>query len=350
VFRGNAIVVVKIGESMLKLLARGALLSVTLFSCAAAAEPIKLKMAYFSSDREPAYMSVLKPFADAVNRDAKGAVEIEPFPGGVLGRNYSQQAQMVLDGTADLAWINPGLTTTLFPDNAIMEFPGLYRDLREATLVYARLTAAGAMTGYQDFFVVGVGANYPLMINTRPPIASLRDLRGKKLRVNNLLEGEALKALGVIPSVILINEVPLAISRGTIDGATMSLGALFAYGISRVTSFHYIAPLGAAPLVILMNRKKFESLPQVGQDAIRKYSGEWVAERFIAAYDANNNQALDSLKADPNRQVIFPPQAELDELRAVFRTVIEGWRSKSPRNSELLRLVDTEIARLRATR
>ncbi len=99
----------------------------------------------------------------------------------------------------------------------------------------------------------------------------------------------------------------MAIGRGTIDGATMPPNALFGYGVSRITRFHYVAPLGAAPLAFLMNRKKFESLPKAGQDAIRKYSGEWTAARYIETFDANNIQAMKDLRSDPNRQVITPP-------------------------------------------
>jgi TRAP-type C4-dicarboxylate transport system substrate-binding protein len=108
----------------------------------ACAEPIKLKLAYFSSDREPPYVAVLKPFADAVNRESNGAIEIVPYTGGVLGRSYARQARLVLDGVADMAWINPSLSPERFPDNGVIEFPGLFQNLREATLVYTRLVAA----------------------------------------------------------------------------------------------------------------------------------------------------------------------------------------------------------------
>jgi TRAP-type C4-dicarboxylate transport system substrate-binding protein len=343
----DSVDVVNMGTSMPKVLAKCILLTFVLSSSFAVAEPIKLKMAYFSSDREPPYVSVLKPFADAVNRDANGVIEIEAYPGGTLGRSYAQQAQLVLDGSVDMAWVNPGLTSEQFPDQAVMEFPGLFRNTREATLAYTRLVAS--LKGYDDFFVIAAVANYPLMIHTRPPIASLRDLRGMNFRVNNLTEGKALKALGIVTVVMPVNEVSLAISRGTLDGTTMPPGSLFDYGISRITRYHYVAPFGAAPLVFLMNRKKFESLPKAGQDLIRKYSGEWIATHFLEEYDLKNDQAMMRLKADPDRRVIFPPQAELNELQATFRTVIEDWRNKDPRNSELLKLVETEIAKLRET-
>jgi len=329
-------------------IARCVVIAVALLPVATLAEPIKLKMAYFSSDREPAYVSVMQPFAEAVNKAGNGIIEIVPYPGGVLGRSYLQQAQQVLDGVADMAWVNPSLTPDLFPDKDVLEFPGLFRDMKEVTLVYSRLTAAEALRGYGDFFVISAVANFQLMIHTRPPIGSLADLRGKTLRVNNRIEGDTLKAIGVTPVVMPVNEVALAIGRGTIDGATMSPNSLFGYGVSRITRFHYDAPLGAAPLAFLMNRKKFESLPKAGQDVIRKYSGEGSTARFIDSYDAKNVQAMNDLKSDPNRLLIVPPRAELDALQAIFRTAIEKWSAESPRNHELLKLVESEIANVRS--
>jgi TRAP-type C4-dicarboxylate transport system substrate-binding protein len=331
---------------MTNAIGRGVLIAVMLLPMAAAAEPIKLKMAYFSSDREPPYVSVLQPFAEAVNREGKGVVEIVPYTGGVLGRSYAVQAQAVLDDVADMAWVNPGLTPERFPDNDVLEFPGLFRDLKEASLVYTRVV--GSLRGYEDFFVVSALANFPLMVHTRPPVGSLADLRGKILRVNNLVEGDALKALGVTPVIIPINEVALAIGRGTLDGATMPPNALFAYGVSRITRFHYVAPLGAAPLAFLMNRKKFEGLPQAGQDLIRRFSGEATVPRFVETYDANNVQAMNDLKSDSNRVLIVPPRSELDTLQDMFAAGLAKWRDRNPHNMELWKLVQTEIARLRS--
>src|SRR5258708_3339919 len=128
----------------------------------------------------------------------------------------------------------------------------------------------------------------------------------------------------------------------------MPANALFAYGVSRITRFHYVAPLGAAPLAFLMNRKRFESLPKAAQEVIASYSGEWAAERFIKYYDASNAQAMTDLQSDPNRQVITPSPAELDALHASFQTMSEHWRKENPRNGELLDLVEAEIARARS--
>jgi TRAP-type C4-dicarboxylate transport system substrate-binding protein len=105
-----------------------------------------------------------------------------------------------------------------------------------------------------------------------------------------------------------------------------------------------------APLTLLMNRKKFESLPTSSQNIIRKYSGEWAASRFIEVYDAGNSQAEQKLNSDARRKVVVPSQADVETAAEAFKTVTEQWLAKAPRNRELLKTVEMEIAKLRATR
>src|ERR1700684_2015466 len=141
-------------------IARLLTIAIALLPVASLAEPVKLKLADFSSDREPGYVSVLQPFVEAVNREGKGLIEIVPYAGGALGRSYAQQAQLVLDGVADLGWVNPTLTPKMFPDNDVLQFPGLFRNLREATLVHSRMATAGELRGYPDFFMISAVSHY----------------------------------------------------------------------------------------------------------------------------------------------------------------------------------------------
>jgi TRAP-type transport system periplasmic protein len=329
---------------------RYAVVACTFLPFAAGAETIKLKFAFFASDREYAYRAVVKPFADAVNLNSKGILEVELFPGGVLGKTYAEQAQMVLNGTADIAWMNPSLAPELFPDNAVIELPGLFRNIAETTHVYTSLTASGALRGHSDFFVIAAVGTAPLNIHMRPQMASLADLKGKKIRTLNHTEGTVLKALGMVPEVIPINRTAEAINRGTIDGATAPPAVLIDFGIARFTRYHYFLDLGVAPLLILMNRKKFDSLPKDSQDVIRRYSGEWTAARFIQASEAYDKPIIEQLKSDPKRTGIYPSRSDLDVAHVAFKAVIEAWTAQDPRNRELLTLVHAQIAKLRSER
>ncbi len=316
----------------------------------AAAEPIKLKFSYYTSDREVLYRTVVKPFVDNVNEAGKGLVEIEVFPSGSLGKSYAGQAQLVLDGVADIAFVNPGLTTEQFPDDGVMELSGLFQDVREASFVYSRLLASGALRGYEDFLVIGALAGGPQSIHTRPPVSSLTDLKAKKIRVSNRTEGAVLNALGMFTDIIPINRTAEAISGGSIDGSTGPAVILVDFGIARVVSYHYFIHLGFAPIMIVMNRNKFDSLPKAAQDVIGKFSGEWLAARFAQTFEAEDAQVMEQFKSDPKRTLVFPSEADLKIAQAAFTTISDNWAAASPHNRELLMRVKAEIAKLRAVK
>jgi TRAP-type C4-dicarboxylate transport system substrate-binding protein len=214
--------------------------------------------------------------------------------------------------------------------------------------VYTRLMAANALRGYDDLFVIGAFATEPESVHVRSPVLSLEDLKGKRIRANNLAQAAALESLGVVAVQMPINQAPSAISSGRIDGSTVSPAPLIEFGISRVAPYHFLLAIGAAPLAVVMNRTKFDSLPQASQDIIRKFSGEWAADRFIATYDAENKLALEQLRADPGRKVVTPSQADSDRAKSAFGAVIAKWLSDDPRNRELLTKVEFEISKIRS--
>ena len=109
-------------------------------------------------------------------------------------------------------------------------------------------------------------------------------------------------------------------------------------------------PISSAPLVVLMNRSKFDNLPKQAQDIIRKYSGEWTAERFIATYNAINGPLMEQLRSDPRRKVIFPSQSEMDRAEAAFKAVTEEAMAENPYLRKLLSVAKAEIAKLRSSK
>ncbi len=87
-------------------------------------------------------------------------------------------------------------------------------------------------------------------------------------------------------------------------------------------------------------------MPKSDQDIIRRFSGEWTAERYIATYDAENKAAIEQLRSDTNRKVVVPSAADRDETNAAFRAVIENWMSANPHNRELMTRAEFEIAKI----
>ena len=306
-----------------------------------------LKWAVFTPDSEVTFRTVMKPFAETVQRETDNAVVFDLFPNGALGRNPGQQPQMIIDGVADVAWVVPSYSPGRFPDTEVLELPGLFRDLREASLVATRLNQHKVLNDYGDFYVIGMWGTAPYSIHTNFPVNSIADLKGKTIRVSSKTESAALRAFGAVPVGMPVTEIPEAISRGTISGTTSHLAPFFDFGLDRVTNNHFFVGLGVVPLAILMNRRKFEALPQSARDVISRNAGEALTNRWIESITSYNQANLEKLKSNPKNKVVFPSQAQLDEAQRILAPVREEWVAASERHKELKAALDTELAAVR---
>ncbi len=324
-------------------------LAFAILPAVAAAEPITLKLSFFSSDRSHLYLSGAKPFVDAVNADGTGRVRIEAYLSGRLG-GLEQLSQLIRDGTVDIGYVIPPYERSAFPDASVMELPGLYKDAAEATQVFSQLVHAGMIRGFSGFYVIGTFASEPESIHTRPPVTSLADLKGKSIRTNNETETEVLNRLGAKPSIIPINQTAQAISSGQIDGALVPPVPMIEFGIGRVAPYHYLLRTSCVPQTLLMNREKFDSLPDDVKAIIRKYSGVWFVNSYIRVNGDATAQTMRQLESDPRRKVTFPSPADMQTAEAVFKTIVDAYAATSPQNAELVRAARATVANLRASK
>ena len=328
----------------------GAVAIALLLPATAVAAPVTLKLSFVTSDRSNIYQCYVKPFVDAVNTDGAGLVQIKVYFSGAMSPAMPEQAQLVLADTADLAYVVPGYTPRQFPDISVLELPGLFRNERESSLVFARLTAAGALEGYRKFFTVGAFVTEGESIHSRKPIATLGDLKGQRIRVNNQVEAETLRKLGAVPSLVPINWAMEALSQDKLDGVTVPTGVLTEFGFGRITNNHYLLPLGGAVVSLVMSREKLANLPRPAREIIHKYSGEWLSEHGAACFAAKNREMASQLKADRRRTVVEPSTTDLAIAREVFSSVVVDWAKESLRHRELLALVESELAKLSSSK
>ncbi len=87
-----------------------------------AAETIELKLATFEPPHAFAASKVLKAWADKVNKDSGGRLNVKVFAGGVLGKP-PQQYDVVKGGVADIAWTVLGYIGGQFPLSSVADLP-----------------------------------------------------------------------------------------------------------------------------------------------------------------------------------------------------------------------------------
>jgi TRAP-type C4-dicarboxylate transport system substrate-binding protein len=319
-----------------------------LLPAAANADAVKLKLAFLSTDQQSVYVSVIKPFIDAVNDEGHGIVEIVPYTGGQLSHVAAEQVRLLQNGAADIAWVVPGLTPDVFPDDGLFELPGLFGTTTEASVTFRHVIATQSLKGYQDFFVIGAFASEPETFHARKPVLALADLKGKKISINNSQSVGAFTAFGIQPVDMELPAAAQAIGGGTIDGASSPLVPAVDFGITKVATYHYLLQTSVTPLLLIMNRKTFDALPKAAQDVIQKYSGAWIDQRYIEMNSKAVTTVLEQLRANPARHVILPSLADQATARAVFAKVADQWQAGDPRYPALLAAVKSEVASLRS--
>jgi TRAP-type C4-dicarboxylate transport system substrate-binding protein len=319
-----------------------------LLPTAAVSEPITLKLAFFSSDRTHIYRAAIKPFVDAVNAQGQGKVQIEIHLSGSLGQYPIKQSKMLRDGKADIAFVVQPYETKEFPDSTVIEMPGLFKNAREASLAFSHMASNGLMRGFDDFVILGAYAGEPESLHMRPPVASLADLKGKRVRTNNKIETAIFKKLDISPKFIPLTTTALAISAGEVDGAAAPPVPMIEFGIGRVTPYHYMLGTSCVPFSLLMTKQRFERLPADVQALIRKYSGEWLTDQYIRVNATSTELVMNQLKSEPRRHVVFPSQADLKIAYGIFDAIVSAYTGGSPHNAELVKAAKAEVARIRS--
>lgn len=321
---------------MKRLISGTLLLAASIWSSALQAQPATLKLSFFGPSTEVNYVRLIKPWVDAINADPAGAVKIEAYPDGALGKALPAQPQLVLDGVVDIAFINPSLSPGRFPDDQVLELPGLFRDLAEGIKVYQTLVSQNALRGYADYVVIGSMMNPSYHLFGRKPMKTLNDLKGMKVRIVGPMIGQTTRELGMVPVMMPPTEIVEAMGRGTVDAATLVPAAVVDFGIDRVAANDYLLPLGYGPLALVMNRKKYESLPVAAQEVLKKYGMEWVNALYLDSLALYNAELIERFKSDSKRSVTSPNATDSVTLDKAFERVTAEWAAKSPQNAELL--------------
>lgn len=328
-----------------------AVLAALLSSAAAAQDVVALRIGHFLPPQSLTHSKLFVPLAENLNKESGGRLKATVYPGGSLGRSPAQQLQLVMDGVIDVSFIVQSYTPGEFPDNSLMELPLLMETTGEACLVHQRLYERGLLRGYDKVKVIGLGTTSAYTLHLNFPYKVLDDLKGRKLRAATGVQSEIITALGGTPvGGIAVTQTAESLSRGLIDGTLLGWESMKTFRVISVTTHHIQFPLGFTPLMVAMNRARYESLPADLKRLIDKYSGEWVAARMADNYDTMGGIALDAARKSGKNVIVTLTPAEQKRWEAALRPIVDTWRAKHPNGPALLAALEEEVKKIRATR
>ena len=113
-----------------------------------------------------------------------------------------------------------------------------------------------------------------LIISTKKQFKTLEDVKGMKIRAVGGAMVDAMKAYGMTPMFIPMPDNYIAMQKGTVDGVGATWEAIQAFRLHEVGKYVTVnMPLGASYFAVVMNKKKWNSLPKDVQTAITAASG-----------------------------------------------------------------------------
>jgi TRAP-type C4-dicarboxylate transport system substrate-binding protein len=271
--------------------------------------------------------NILTPWAEAVGKASNGELEIQMFPGGTLGRSPAQQLKLVEDGVADIAWVIPGYSPGRFDQGTVAELPFLVPNATAGSLAMWNLYEQGFLTGdYDKLKMIGIMISYPNGIAATQEIRKPSDLTGLNMRAPGPTMLSAIDALGAVPvGGITGPSLAESISRGLIDGTFTQWGAIQTFRLGEVISNYVDLPLGATPMLIVMNKAKYESLSSEAQAAIDQYSGKAFSERFGPSFDENVAEARETILENNDISLIEPDDALAQTWREAMSIAVDNW-------------------------
>lgn len=182
-------------------------------------------------------------------------------------------------------------------DYAVSDTPAL--EGLDVPLIATDVAAAKAMVEaarpliddiYRDVFnakVLGVAPYPPQVVFCNAEIASLEDLKGKKIRASGRMTGKLLEALGAEAVSVSFGEVPGALQKGVVDCAVTGAGSGYSAGWWEVSTHLMPIPLGGwDPVVTAINLDKWNSLSADEQSLIE---GSVKSDLEAPAWDTAQN-------------------------------------------------------------
>jgi TRAP-type transport system periplasmic protein len=293
-------------------------------AAAAQDKPIELKFASWVGSAHGHHTQVLVPWAKMIEEKSGGRLKVTIYPGGTLGKP-ADHYDLVGNGIADMGFASPGYTPGRFPLISATELPLLFKTGKGGSQAVWSLYDKYFKGEFKDVKALWIWVHPPGQFHmAKKQVKVLEDLSGLKIRAATPMLTNMVKTLGAVPVSIPAPDTYTALERGTVDGTIFPWEAIWSFKLAEVLRHHTVVNLYVAPLVTIMNQKKYESLPPDLRKVIDDLSGAWGAEFTGAAWDKNELEGIAVAKKAGATIYTVPPE-ERQRWATRLKPVEEEW-------------------------
>jgi tripartite ATP-independent transporter DctP family solute receptor len=293
--------------------------TVAMLASTAYAAEYKLKLAHEVAVGSTQDMAA-KKFAELVKERTNGEVVVSVFPNSGLGP--AQQALNLMRG-GSIEIIQSGSTTFngLVGETAALELPFLFRDSEHAYHVLDGKVGQSILDKLEPHGIKGLAFlenGWREVTNNRHPVRSHEDIKGLKIRTTpNPFHIQAFQLLGANPVPMAYAELYSALETGAVDAQEHPLPVLWAAKFYEVQKYLTLTHHAYSPLLLVMNKPKYESLPAEYQKVLvdtahdvatyqRDLNAKQVTEIIAGVKDAGV-EVIEQIDTTGFRQIVEEP-------------------------------------------
>lgn len=253
-------------------------------------KPIKLTYSIFFPGMHIQAQTAME-WAAEVERRSEGRLSIVIYSFGALTKP-EQCWQGVLSGISDMGMSCFAYTPGRFPLLEALDLPLGWPDGLTATRIATALAEKYQPTEVSMAKLLYIHAHGPGILATRRPVRALEDIRGMRIRGTGL-SAELISLLGATAVGMPQSETYDALQKGVVEGTFCPVETLKGWKQGEV--IRYVTDTKAigytTAMFVVMNRKKWESLPPDLQHIIEEVSAEWV-DRHGEAWNRADEEGM----------------------------------------------------------
>lgn len=267
-------------------------------------------------------------WAKEIEKRSNGQVEITVYPGGTLTK-APQVYDGVVNGISDIGMSCFAYTRGRFPLLEGLDLPVGYPDGKTATKIATAITKEFNPKEVQDTKVLYIHAHGPGVLHTKKrPVQQLADLKGLKIRSTGL-SAKIIKTLGALPVAMPQGDTYEALQKGTVDGTIGPIEVLKGWKQGEVIKYSTDLPgIGyTTSMFVIMNKNKWQALPDNLKKIFEDVSSEWVAVQGQAWDDAD--AAGRAYTLEKGNKIYALSEAESAKWKAKVKPILDDYIKKT---------------------
>jgi tripartite ATP-independent transporter DctP family solute receptor len=293
-------------------------------------EKLELKMSVTVGETST-WFQAAEQFAKEVSDKTDGRITITVYPNEQLsGGDSGKGVELLLKGSTDLSYHSTIIYSILDERFGVVSAPFLFDRLET---VDAKFSGEGgdAIKGLlreKGIEPLGFGQNgFRQVTNSVKPIQSPEDLEGLKIRIPGIkMYTDLWREFGADPATMTFSEVFTALQQNTIDGQENPIDVIYSAKLNEVQKHITMWNYSYDPLILGMNKKKFDSLHPDDQKVIQEAADRANAAQIQMAREKEAEQ-IQALK-DAGMEFYEPTAEQMEAFKAASQPIYDTYKEK----------------------